>query len=89
MAVQRLDLGGVGAVGVHRSVSMIGQSSGRDLSKDCGETAEKLGRPLSLSAIAVTVRRNDAKLDNQDGLSAFTASRTLAKKVLSMLTKFR
>jgi hypothetical protein len=35
LAVERLDLGGVGGeVGVHDSVSMIGQSSGPDLSKD-------------------------------------------------------
>jgi hypothetical protein len=37
LAVERLNLGGVGAVGVHDSVSMIGQSGGRDLSKDFRE----------------------------------------------------
>jgi hypothetical protein len=42
LAVERLDLGGVGAVGVHDSVSMIGQSSERDLSKDSEDAAEKL-----------------------------------------------
>jgi hypothetical protein len=42
LAVERLDLGGVGAVGVHDSVSMIGQSSTWDLSMNPEKIAGKL-----------------------------------------------
>ena len=47
LEVERLDLGGVGAVGVHGSVSMIGQSSERDLSKRFREGRSQLtgGKP--------------------------------------------
>ena len=45
LAVERLNLGGVGAVGVHDSFSMIGQSGGRDLSIDCEEAAKKSSTP--------------------------------------------
>jgi hypothetical protein len=61
MAVERLDFGGIGAVGVPGSVSMIGRSSGRDLSKEISgkiaETGIRLRNSVGdISATSLEVR---------------------------------